>query len=366
MNDQLTPELTKLRDLIAELVQVPAVHCHEERMMVECRDRFGAFADEVVVDVRGNCHATFNGTGETDLTLMLAAHMDGNGLIVKWIDEKGFIRFDGNAMGQTISSRRVWIHGSKEPVLGVTSTKLGYGITPAEESTKTPRLQDMYIDVGCSSREEVEALGIGIGDPATYGGTVETLGSPFRVVGPVLDDRAGVAVLLALAEQLQDLQPRPKVVLVGTVEEEVGTRGAEIAAAIVEPDVAISIDTQPAGGTPDVPEHVLPLDIGKGPVIKTHEGRFVAMVHPRVRQLLESGAEAAGEPYQLAGTPPGSSDMRSIQQVGKGIATGALALPRRFAHAPNEVIDLRDALGMVSILKESIRILGGGYSLARV
>jgi putative aminopeptidase len=366
MKKQLTEELITFRNLIAELVDVPAVHCHEEEMMRLMRDRFSDTADQVEVDLRGNVHGTFEGSGEgKELTLMLAAHTDGIGLIVKHIDKNGFIWFDGNALGQALASRRVWIHGTKGPVLAVTSVKLGYGISTQEERKAAATIRDTYIDAGCCSREEAAELGIEIGQPITYYGKLESMNNPFLVVSPILDDRAGCAVLLSLAKQIKDINPRPTVVLVGTVEEEIGTRGASTAAARIQPDIAISVDTQAAGGTPDVPEHILPINIGIGPVIKHHEG-FTRCVHPRVKQLLFDGAKAAGEKYQTAAVPPGGSDMGVMEQSGHGVPVGAIAIPRRFPHSPNEIIDIRDAFGIIGILRESIRILGKGYSLNRI
>jgi len=365
MKKELSQELRNLKGLIAELVRVPAVHGHEEAMMEFCRDRFAATADKVEVDVRGNVYATFEADGD-DRTFMLAAHMDGIGLVVRHIEEKGFLRFDGNVMGLAMCSRRVWVHGSGEPVLGTTSVKLGYGITPPEERAKVPSIKDMHIDIGCQSRDEVEKLGIGVGDPITYHGETENLGNPHRVVSPILDDRAGVAVLLTLAQAIRQIRPRSRVVLTGTVEEEVGTRGAATAAFSVAPDAAISVDTQPAGGTPDVPEHLLPFDIGRGPIVKVHEGYFTRTTHPRVRQLLLDAAKEAGVQVQVGGSTPGGSDMGAMQQAGAGIPAAAIAIPRRYAHSPNEVIDIRDPLGAIKVLREAIRLFGNGYSLMRI
>lgn len=143
MKEKLSKELKTFKNLIAELVDVPAVHCHEEEMMRLMRDRFADTADQVEVDLRGNIYGTFEGKGKSkDQTLMLAAHMDGIGLIVKYIDANGFIRFDGNALGQSLASRRVWIHGTKGPVLAVTSVKVGYGISTQEERNSAATLPE--------------------------------------------------------------------------------------------------------------------------------------------------------------------------------------------------------------------------------
>jgi endoglucanase len=211
----------------------------------------------------------------------------------------------------------------------------------------------------------VADLGIKIGDPITFDGELRPLGGSGRIVSQYIDDRAGIAALVTLASRIREISPRPDVFLVATIEEEIGLRGASTAAFRLKPDLAISVDTQPAGGTPEYDFHQLPLVIGKGPAIKFTENARVTN-HPRVRQLLIDAAEQAGVPYQLAAAPPGGSDMGAMEQAGEGVPAAAIGLPRRYAHSPNEVIDLQDLLGVVRTLEQAIGILGEGYSLQRV
>ena len=365
MPAKLSAELESLKTLLAELVDVPAPTSHEEPMMRWLRDKFGEFADQVEVDLRGNVHGTFKGAGESPLRYMLASHMDTLGFLVKSIDQKGFIRFAGGGLRLALSSKRLWIHGSKGPVLGVIGMRVGYGTSTLEQMITAPTEKEMYIDVGAGCPEEVAEMGIQIGDPITYDGGLGTLGEPHHVVSPGLDDRAGVAALVTLAPQIKSINPRPEVILVGTIEEEFGLRGAGTAAFKVRPDLGVSVDTQPAGGTPEYSFDMFPVVIGKGPVIKFTENARITN-HPRVRQLLIDAAEKSGTPYQRAAAPPGGSDMGAIEQTAAGIPAAALGMPRRYAHSPNEVIDLRDLMGMVTILNETISILGPGYDLNRI
>lgn len=362
---KLNPKLEELKALLAELVAVPAPSSFEEPMMRVCKERFSKFTDSVEVDLRGNVYAYFKGSSKSSLKLMLAAHMDAAGLIVKYVEESGFLRFKRCCAELAMCSRRVLIHGSKGPVLGVTGIRVGYGISTKEQLTTVPEEKDMYIDIGCGSREEVEKAGISIGDPVTFNEPLSSLGNPHYVASHALDDRAGVAALITLAANLKNIKPRPEVVLVGTIEEEMGLRGASTAAEYLKPDIGISVDTQPAGGTPEIKPYELPLEIGKGPVIKVTENARVTN-HPRVRNLLVEAAKKAKVNYQLAAAPPGGSDMGAMEQACAGIPAAAIGIPRRYAHSPNEVIDLRDLYGVIEILKGGIDILGRGYSLKRI
>ena len=361
----MSDEKQELVDLLAELVRIPGPSGYEEPMIRWCVERFQDLADAVEVDVRGNVCACIEAPKADAPKLMLAAHMDTLGMIVKSIDEKGFIRFARETLPLAMCSRRVLVHGSKGPILGVIGIRIGYGTSEKEDLTKAVGANKLYIDVGCASAEEVGAIGIKIGDPITFDGELERLGQGDRIVSQYLDNRAGVATLVKLASRLRDISPRPEVLLVATIEEELGLRGASTAAYRLQPDLAISIDTQPAGGTPEYDFHRLPILIGKGPVVKFTENARVTN-HPRVRQLLIDAAEKAGMPYQLAAAPPGGTDIGAIEQAGAGVPAAAIGLPRRYSHSPNEVIDLNDLMGLIRTLEEAVRILGKGYSLQRV
>ena len=365
MAEELGADTKAMTALLAELVRIPAPSGYEEPMIRWCRDRFRKVADEVSVDVRGNVCATFHGKKAKAQRLMLPAHMDTLGMIVKTLDDRGFVRFARGTIALTMCSRRVLIHGAKGPVLGVIGTRIGYSTSTPEQMSKPPAPGDLYIDVGCDSAEQVAALGIGVGDPVTFDGDLAPLGDPNHVVSPYLDNRAGIAVLATLASWLQGVADRPTVMLVATIEEELGLRGASTAAFALQPDLGISVDTQPAGGTPEYTFALLPVLIGKGPVIKFSENARTTN-HPRVRQLLVQAAEQAGAAYQVAAVPPGGTDMGAMEQAGPGIPAAAIGLPRRYAHSPNEVIDLRDLMGMVAILKQAVQIVASGYSLSRI
>ena len=365
MTDELTAGMQEIKALLEEVLPIPGVSGYEEPMIRFCRDRLAATADSVEVDVRGNVYARYDGTAADAPTLMLPAHMDTIGFIVTAIDDNGFLRLGRGGLTLTLSSRRLRVHGSKGSVLGVIGCRVGYGTSPREKLLTAPDEKEMYVDVGCRNPEEVAEAGIGIGASVSFAEPLAMLGTPSRIVSPYLDNRAGVSVMLALASRIKTIEKRGTVVLVGTIEEEMGLRGASTAGARLAPDLAISIDTQACIDTPEYNRTRLPLAIGAGPVIKFSENGRVTN-HPRVRQLLIQAAERCGAPHQLAGAPPGGSDMGAVEQSGLGVPSAALGLPRRYAHSPNEVMDLGDIAAAVTILEQAIRILGEGYSLQRI
>ena len=357
--------LDKLCDLLTELVAVPGVSGFEEPMIRWCRDRLSGYSEHVNTDVRGNVYVRFPGNESGARRLMFAAHMDTLGLIVKSVDDKGFVRFARETLPLTLGSRRVRIHGAKGAVLGVIGTRVGYGTSTTEQLTRAVGARKLYIDVGCASAEEAEELGIRVGDPVTFTEPLASLGNPNTVVSSYLDNRVGIAALMVLAERLTALKPKCEVVLAATIEEELGLRGAGTLAEKVQPDAAIAVDTVPAGGTPEYDFHAFPIVIGRGPVIKFSENGRVTN-HPRMRQLLQFAAEKTNTPHQLAAAPPGGTDMQPIEQSGTGVPAAAIGIPRRYAHSPNEVVDLRDVQGAIEILTESITLFDSGYSLDRI
>lgn len=357
--------MSDLLKLLTELVAVPAPSGYEEPMMTWCCDYFKRYTKQVEVDTRGNFYATFPGTGKNPLRVMLAAHMDALGFIVTGINKRGFVRFARSMMPLSMPCRRVLIHGAKGPVRGIIGTCVGYGTIPREQYSQVPPVNEMYIDLGCASDEEVKQLGIEVGQPITVESKLDTLGNPNWIVAPALDDRAGIAALAMLAVELDKLEERPEVIIVGTLEEENGLRGAGTAAFRCNPDLGFSVDTQPCADTPEYSLEKMPVQMNKGPVIKFTEGGTKTN-HPRLRQLLIDAAEKNGTRYQLAAAPVAGSDMGEIEQARAGIPAAAIGMPRRYAHTPNEVMDIRDIEDTVVILKEAMKILGKGYSLKRI
>ena len=203
-----------------------------------------------------------------------------------------------------------------------------------------PELARWYIDVGVESRQD---LPVGIGD-------VGVLERPFvdqgaRLIAGGFDDRVGCAILIEVLRLLQDTPH--EVHFVFTVQEEVGVRGARVAAFGVEPEIGIAVDVTPAAGAPR-PDLPLSVKLGAGPALKVMDVGMIA--HVGLRRALEQTARAHDIPFQLDVMTLGSTDAAAIQSVRSGVITGAVSVPCRYTHTPSEMIDYMDVQNTVRLL----------------
>jgi endoglucanase len=286
--------------------------------------------------------------------------------MVKSIGRDGYLRFDivAGAQPSLLAGRLVRINGSVTGVIGV---KSGHLQSPKERS-RLPEVESLYIDVGASSTLEVEQLGIRIGDPIAFVSPLTTLNHPDILTGKAIDDRLGCAVLLALMRRLRDSEHRTAVVCAITTQEEVGLRGAAVAAYNAQPDCAVVLDTFMSGDTPDVDyEREMPVGIGRGPVLLLASGSGLMgnIMHPAMRRLLEGAAGAAAIPYQRATVlAKAATDASTIHMARGGIPTGGIGLARRYSHSPVCTCNLNDAANAVLWLQALVRLLDQKPSLA--
>lgn len=341
----------RLKELLTQLTALPGVSGFEEPVARFLVPRLQGCADEVTVDTMGNVYAVRRGA-EPGPTIMVAAHSDEIGLIVKAIESSGFIRFDkvGGMIDPLLPGRMVTVRG----YLGVVGVKAGHLQSPKERTEVRP-YTELYVDVGADSAEAVAALGIRVGDPIEQKSDLTFFAGGDRFAGKAVDDRLGCAVLLALFESLHGVDLAGTLIGAVTVQEEVGLRGATVAAFRVNPDLAIALDTMPCGDTPDVSfARELPVGIGRGPVFQVMSGGGGQgiIVSPRVRRLLEGAAEQAGVTYQTTTFAGGNTDAAAMHLVREGVPCGVIALARRYAHSPVEVGDINDAVGAWKILRQ--------------
>ena len=351
---------------VRELAALDAVSGFEDCMIAEMMRRLSPLSDSCQVDTWGNVHATLEGHGD-GYHLLLAAHADEIGLLVKSIEADGFLRFDvlAGAQPALLPGRLVRLNGTVTGVIGV---KAGH-LQTAEERSRLPRPDELYIDVGARSAAEVAALGIQVGDPVAFYSPLVQLGHPDVWAGKAVDDRLGCAVLLALLRRLRSVEHRTCITVAITTQEEVGARGAAIAARVASPDCAVAIDTVPVGDTPDISfERELPIAIGRGPVllVANSTGPLGNIAHPAMRRLLERAAGKAGIPFQRAIILASGAftDAAAIQRAERGIPSGGISLPRRYSHSPVCTFDLNDAAAAVLWLEALVGLLDEKPSLA--
>ncbi|MBI1802283.1 MAG: M20/M25/M40 family metallo-hydrolase [Chloroflexi bacterium] len=347
MKDQL---LTTLRELTA-LHAPPGFEQPVVRYLVEA---FKPLADSVEVDRFGNLYAVKQGRAAHP-RLMVSAHSDEIGGMVKSILPDGFLKIDrlGGVLDSLIVGRKVWVNGH----LGVVGAKSGH-LQSAEERQRVQPMDGMYVDVGAASADEVRRMGIAIGDPWVWLSELEHMTNPDRIVGKGIDNRISCAVLLQLFRELQGQTIAGTLVGLVAVQEEVGLRGAKVAAEHANPDYAVVIDTFMSGDTPDVSYHKeMPTGIGRGPVMLLANSGSI--MHGSMKRIMHEAAQRAGVAYQPATViGKSSTDAATIHLAREGIPTGGLGLCRRYSHSPVETMDLNDAVGAVRWLCALVNAMG--------
>jgi putative aminopeptidase FrvX len=349
----------KMYSVLNHLMRSPAVTGFEEQRRHRVIELFSNYCDSVSVDVIGNVTGVI-GSGEK--SVMLAGHYDQIGFMVKHLDEKGYVLFDqvGGwdprvAYGTRV---KVWIgDGPDDYILGTIGTKAAHLTDPGERE-KTPQLKDMRIDVGVSSADDLEKMGIKIGCPITPDSTVEYLGKKGadRVIGPAFDDVCAVASFIEALDILSKDPPKNiKVHAVATVQEEIGLRGASVSAYNIHPWCSIAVDVTHAVAPGVEPGRVSGVALGKGPVIG-----IGANFTRSLWEMMEMQANRNGIPYQRQGVPGASgTDAWAIQITRGGTINGLISVPNRYMHSPNEVVSLSDLTNIGRLIAATIKELDG-------
>jgi len=303
-------------------------------------------ADEVEVDKLGNIFFRHGGKEDAPL-VMLAAHMDEVALMTTYIEEKGFLRFHtlGGIPEGILPGQRFVFRGKKGDLEGIIGTKPPH-IMSQEERKKLIPMGDLFIDIGAESREAAEEKGCHIGMTGVFDVQFTELGDGyFR--GKAFDDRAGCAVMV---EAFKALSGSPyNVVAVGTVQEEVGLRGARTAAWQLEPDFGLAVEGTFAADVPGSKPHQTSAELKKGPVVTIADRSVIA--HPKIMRALMDAAEAEGIPYQFKKIPSGGTDAGAIHLTRGGVPSGTVAVPCRYIHGPAAVTHVEDLGNTVRLVE---------------
>ncbi len=351
---------------LAELTALDAPTGFEEPVLRHARDRLATLADTVETDIRGNLYATRRGTDPDAPAVMVIAHADEIGFMVTGLTGEGFLRFTliGGPTLMALPGRAVRVLADNGPVHGIIGMKPGH-ILSGEEERRVPNLSEMYIDIGAASASEAADWGIGPGTPAVLNAPLVRMQNPRLVTGKALDDRTGVLALLEAAALLKQTRIPATVTWCVSVEEETGLRGAAVAAARVQPDVVLVLDTIPAGGTPDLAEGAVPVALGAGPFIKVREVKGLS-THRPLRELVRRVAREQGIPHQYGVDTAGITDATSAQQAGAQIAALPLCIPRRYSHSAVEMADLADVAATASLVAAVLPAVTDRGMLARL
>ncbi|WP_243354375.1 M42 family metallopeptidase [Bacillus litorisediminis] len=314
--------------------------------------------DSVEVDPIGNVIARIKGNHEGPTTL-LTAHIDEVGFIVKKIEPNGLLRFEklGGHDDRILLAQEVIVMAKSGELNGVIGTMSAHYVK-FDDPSKVRKHAKLYIDIGATSKAEAEEMGVEIGTPITWKKQLKYAGSEKtgKVIGKALDDRAGCAVLLQALEELQDRNFAGELIFLFAVQEEVGLRGAKTASQNLYADVAIAVDTTAVS---DTPEETMDqsLQIGAGVGIKVMD--FSLITHYKVKDVLVETAKRENIPYQMEVFPGIGTDGGAVAFSQKGVPTGVLSVPSRYAHSPVELIDLKDLEATKDLLKQFVRSLHG-------
>jgi endoglucanase len=278
----------------------------------------------------------------------------------------GFLRFTklGHPTDQVLPGQRVRVLAPTGTLDGVIGVKPGHVLSP-EAARLVPPVSEMYIDIGATSADQAADWGVEPGTPAVFFGPLTPTRHPHRFFGKGVDNRMGVATVLQAARRLASLSPPCSRAFVIVVEEEIGLRGAEVAAAHIRPDVVLAIDTVPSGGTPDLRPDELPWKIGGGPLLKVRETKGLS-THGPLRRLIRQVAETHGIPYQLIVDTAGITDATSAQQAGAQIAAAVIGLARRYSHSAGELFDITDAQSIIDLIVLTVNELKEPQQLLRI
>ncbi len=339
-----------VKELLKKLSNAHGVSGSEGSVYDIIKRELKGSVDEIREDTMGNLVAIKKGD---KFSVMLAAHMDEIGLMVKYIDDKGFIRFItlGGWYAPTLYNQRVIFHGLKGQVFGVIGGKPPH-MMDEEERKKGVKADDMFVDVGAKNADEVSELGIEVGTPVTIDREFTELANG-RVTGKAFDNRAGVAMLIKAMKMMKSPHT---VYAVFTVQEEVGLKGARTSSFTLDPDCAIATDVTIPGDHPGIDKKDANIEMGKGPVITIVDagGRGLIASRPLIAWL--SGTAKKNEiPVQLEVGSGGTTDATAIHLTKGGIPSTTISIATRYIHSPVEVLDLEDVENGVRLIVESLK-----------
>jgi putative aminopeptidase FrvX len=335
-----------MKQLLEKLSNAPGVSGFEGEVRDIMIDELKDNVDDLEVDEMGNLIAIKKGK-PGGKKVMLAAHMDEIGLMVRYIDKNGFIKFSklGGINDQMLLNQEVYIHSNGEKILGVVGSKPPHRMKAAEKK-KPVEYENMFIDIGASNKEDAENF-VNIGDPITIKQKFAELKNDL-VMGNAMDNRVGCAILL---EVMKNVQSEATIYGVGTVQEEVGLKGARTSAFKINPDMALALDVTISGDHPGMKEEEAPAKAGEGPciILTDASGRGI-ITHPKVKELLIDVAKEEKIPYQIEVSEGGTTDATAIHLTREGIPTGVISPPSRYIHTPVSVVNIKDVENAVNLI----------------
>lgn len=333
---------------IKEMSEVEGISGHEKKVSRLFKKYVENYCDEIKYDNLGSIIAKKEGSAKGP-KIMIAGHIDEIGFMVAKIEKDGFLRMHpvGGWWPHVLPSQRLAVETrSGKRYVGVIGSLAPHGL-PAEVRAKVMDIKDLYLDIGCKSKEEVEKLGIQPGDPMTPVAEFMQLADPHFWAGKAMDDRAGAAVGVEVLRNLKGVKHPNTVYACGTVQEEVGLRGAGTAAYVVKPDIAFALDTTLAG---DVPGMNAMAKLGLGIAISFGDASVIG--HKELIYTLVDICKQKKIPYTFDMLAAGGTDSGKFNIFGDGVINCTLSIPERYVHAHYGVINQVDYEAAIDLLTE--------------
>jgi endoglucanase len=343
-----------LMTMLDEITTAPGIPGFEEPAADVMRRYLGLFT-EVSRDTLGSVIGRKRGTADSP-RVMVAGHLDEIGMMVTQIRDDGFLKFQtlGGWWEQVMLAQRVHVVTKGGAVIGVIGSKPPH-ILNADERKKVVEMKAMFIDIGAESREQAESWGVRPGDPVVPVSPFTVMRNEKLVMAKAWDNRFGCAAGIEVARQLQEVAHPNTVHIVGTVQEEVGLRGARTTAHLVDPDVAFALDVGIAGDTPGISSEEAQGRVGRGPVILLYDRTMIP--HLGLRNLVIATAQEEEIPHQFDAVPGGGTDAGQIHLLKGGVPALVVGVPTRYIHSHASIMHLDDFRNAVRLIVEVIKRL---------
>lgn len=335
-------------DMLKDFTLTDGISGHEKKIAEVYKTWVEDSVDEITYDQLGSVIAHKKGE-ENGPKIMLAGHIDEIGFLVKDIDKNGYLRLHpvGGWWPHVLLSQALTVRTRKgDEFVGVVGSQAPHGMKP-EKRNKVMDMADLFVDLGLDSKEDVLALGIQIGDPITPKADFHVLANPNYLMSKAWDDRIGAAIVANVMRNLKEETTTANVYGVGTVQEEVGLRGAKTAAQMINPDLAVALDVTIATDTPKEDQRI---KLGVGVTLEVMDGSYIG--HKGLLYYLQDLAEELEIAQQFELLSAGGTDSGEIHKVHDGVITLTISIPARYIHSHLGIIHRKDYADTVTVLTE--------------
>ena len=359
-----------MKEILKKFMLTPAPSGYESLMAYSLSEALKEYTSEVSIGRMGNVTAHFPGSDSGAPRVMVLAHMDQLGFIVRKVERGGFIQVDrmGGIPEKVLPGLNVIIRTENgDWIDGVIGTKAHHAAS-ADEKYKVDPVTSLYFDIGASSREEVNEMGIYVGCPAVYRPSFTELQNGL-VSGTAIDNRGSCACLVDIAKRLAENPPEADTYLVGSVWEEFNIRGAVFAARDIQPDVVIALDVTLSGDTADLSSRY-ETKLGEGPAVNLYSfhGRGTlngTLAHEPLYKLVRETAAMNNIPLQRFAGVGLLTDLAYVQMEGKGAAALDIGFPARYTHTPVETASIADLESMSALVAAAVGRINKDFQVSR-